>query len=536
MGPAGKLAAALQQGEDAGQADSGAEAGADGGTCEAHLTCARETAKHGGGALDQKNICGAVCCHCVPAKELFMTSPAHENFTQYVALVAVAREHLPELAELLVDINCQLSKHLEKQYPHLVAGLGCHIGWLHAKAGHNLECQLQFNAMFAAELGRLFGESIEQCWAGVKPVARIQRYEALPHRLVTLELALHHFAMGKYVRCWELLLQTHKHCQRRKAQLEQELTAALQVAEDAGYEVDPSANFQLSQQDSLKLSDAEVYVKKLATKAIYDSLTARGGSAVIAGLDTSTGRALAVQVNAPGFLSKLDGDLDRLRRKLHISVGDWTPAAPEYQEAAASLRAAMLRNTEVKVERHVSFLSTLQEDRGAEVQSGHNTGLIRDKIRYRVRQIRELMAVWEGWLRFNQSPDFQPPAWEEADVFSNVLPWTAASAAQGLTEQHVRYKVYCIAQELQRCEEEQRFLPQDAVNTLCYFQHQQRVLADAVAATISRGQQTVASAEQAICRGQVHTLQAWQARIAIMQRKAAQAFQKAGWLAATNPA
>jgi len=158
------------------------------------------------------------------------------------------------------------------------------------------------------------------------------------------------------------------------------------------------------------------------------------------------------------------------------------------------------------------------------------------RIRYRVRQIRELMAVWEGWLRFNQPPDFQPPAWEEADVFNNVLPWTAASGAQGLTEQHVHYKVYCIAQELQRCEEEQRFLPQDAMNTLCYLQHQQRMLADAVAAINNGGQQAVACAEQLMCRGQAHTLQAWQARIAIMQQKAARAFHKAGWLAPATPA
>lgn len=39
----------------------------------------------------------------------------------------------------------------------------------------------------------------------------------------------------------------------------------------------------------------------------------------------------------------------------------------------------MLRNTEVRVERHVSQLATLQEDRAAEVQSGHNSGLIRDR-------------------------------------------------------------------------------------------------------------------------------------------------------------
>ena len=39
----------------------------------------------------------------------------------------------------------------------------------------------------------------------------------------------------------------------------------------------------------------------------------------------------------------------------------------------------MLRHTELKIERHVSFLATLQADRGAEAHSGHNTGLIREK-------------------------------------------------------------------------------------------------------------------------------------------------------------
>jgi len=157
-------------------------AGADGGTCEAHLTCARETAKHGGGALDQKNICGAVCSHGVPVKQLFMTSPAHENFTQYAALLAVAYEHLPELQEMILDINCQFSKHLSKHYPDLAAGLACHIGWLHAKAGHNLDCQLQFNAMFASGLGRLFGEAIEQLW--VRGAAAMKRCVMPYHRMV----------------------------------------------------------------------------------------------------------------------------------------------------------------------------------------------------------------------------------------------------------------------------------------------------------------------------------------------------------------
>lgn len=70
------------------------------------------------------------------------------------------------------------------------------------------------------------------------------------------------------------------------------------------------------------------------------------------------------------------------------------------------------------------------------------------RIRYRVRQIRELMAVWEAWQRFNQEPEFELPAWEEADVFSNVLPWMAASPAQSTTEQHARYKVICAVEAM----------------------------------------------------------------------------------------
>lgn len=79
------------------------------------------------------------------------------------------------------------------------------------------------------------------------------------------------------------------------------------------------------------------------------------------------------------------------------------------QEAAAGLRTATLRHTEIKVERHISFLATLQEDRGAELQSGHNTGLIRDKC---VTDAFEAVAagaqlaaalVAANWLGFLQS-------------------------------------------------------------------------------------------------------------------------------------
>lgn len=147
-----------------------------------------------------------------------------------------------------------------------------------------------------------------------------------------------------------------------------------------------------------------------------------------------------------------------------------------------------------------------------------------------MRQIRDLMATWVAWQRFNQPADFQPPAWEEADVFNNVLPWTVASAAQGKTEQHLRYKVYCIAQELQRCQEELLFLPQDALNTLLYFQHQHNKLQLAREAALAAEQQASCTMEKGMCRGRAYKLSAWLARVASMQNRAVEAFEKAGWL------
>jgi hypothetical protein len=182
----------------------------------------------------------------------------------------------------------------------------------------------------------------------------------------------------------------------------------------------------------------------------------------------------------------------------------------------------MLRNTEVRVERHVGFLAALQEDRTAESHSGQSSSLIRGRIHYRVKSIRELMAVWESWHRFGQPAGYEPPEWDEADVYSNVLPWTAASAAQGMTEQHLRYKVYCAAQELQRCEEELEYLPQDAVNTLEYFAWQQQQLAGALGA--------LGATATGMAAGQAHMLRAWQARIAHMQQQAVAAFMKVGWI------
>lgn len=53
--------------------------------------------------------------------------------------------------------------------------------------------------------------------------------------------------------------------------------------------------------ERLKLTPPQQYVRKLAQMWTYENLTSCGGGAIIAGLDTNTGRALAVQVMGAGW-------------------------------------------------------------------------------------------------------------------------------------------------------------------------------------------------------------------------------------------
>lgn len=61
-----------------------------------------------------------------------------------------------------------------------------------------------------------------------------------------------------------------------------------------------------------------------------------------------------------------------LRRPCHVAL-------LPIQAAAERLRLAKMLAAQGRVEQQVSQLATLREDRQAEVQSGHNSGLIRDK-------------------------------------------------------------------------------------------------------------------------------------------------------------
>lgn len=123
-------------------------------------------ASKAGGVTDIKCTVGTCCAsHGVPLKGGFLSGDSHEQFAHYVALLYVLRPLLPALKAVLLDINCQFGKHVQANYPGaLAAGLAFYIGWLHARAGHGISCQLQYSAVFQADMGRCVGELIEQLW------------------------------------------------------------------------------------------------------------------------------------------------------------------------------------------------------------------------------------------------------------------------------------------------------------------------------------------------------------------------------------
>lgn len=138
--------------------------------CDAHLTCARPLASKSGGVTDIKCTAGSCCVsHGVPLKEGFLSGDTPEQFAHYVALLSVLVPLIPGVTAILLDINCQFGKHLRNNYPSLATGLQFYIGWLHARAGHGIDCQLEYSAVFKDGLGRCVGELIEQLWVRFGP-------------------------------------------------------------------------------------------------------------------------------------------------------------------------------------------------------------------------------------------------------------------------------------------------------------------------------------------------------------------------------
>lgn len=135
-------------------------------TCQADLCCARATASKNAAITDIKCTAGMVCSHAVPGANKFISCCTPEQFALYDVLLYALLKERPVYAFVL-DVNCRFSQHFKTRFTPPQAVTLFLIGWLHSKAGHGLHCQLEYNAMFAEDMGRCIGEQTEQLWVSV---------------------------------------------------------------------------------------------------------------------------------------------------------------------------------------------------------------------------------------------------------------------------------------------------------------------------------------------------------------------------------
>lgn len=118
---------------------------------------------------------GLTCIHTVPVKDGFLSTEFNENFFHYDALIwETVQPTAPSLKLLLLDNNCKYAAHARNHYSAAVPeDFRFNNGWLHSRAGHDLQCQLRFSSLYAEGVGRDTGEGIEQLW--VRPSCHVSQ-------------------------------------------------------------------------------------------------------------------------------------------------------------------------------------------------------------------------------------------------------------------------------------------------------------------------------------------------------------------------
>lgn len=111
--------------------------------------------------------------------------PDPENFAGYDAVIVSMLKNDPSRFEaFFLDVNCRYGPHFLKYHPEWAALIPrMLIGWLHSKAGHNVNCQLQHSGVYQELMGRAIGEQPEQLWVslwGHKCVMVVQRMWSSP--------------------------------------------------------------------------------------------------------------------------------------------------------------------------------------------------------------------------------------------------------------------------------------------------------------------------------------------------------------------
>ena len=142
------------------------------------------------------------------------------------------------------------------------------------------------------------------------------------------------------------------------------------------------------------------------------------------------------------------------------------------QEHAQRLRATEMQNVQLQIEKELSWIQTLRDQRARAGTACHTTRLINARLNARRKKLRELLGMLSGWNAFLQPDDIPLEPFDEEAILSGELPWDPASAANGVTKEHLHLKLWRISSELARTKEELTYLPIDATHARTYYDMQ----------------------------------------------------------------
>jgi hypothetical protein len=147
------------------------------------------------------------------------------------------------------------------------------------------------------------------------------------------------------------------------------------------------------------------------------------------------------------------------------------------QAVAKDLREHEINAIQLQLEREVGVLSLLRQERERAGTAGRSTKNLLQRIRFRHRKIRQLLATWGAWQAFMQDPRWVAPQVDEDEVFGGSLPWQPSDAngqkPSGLALQLAWTRATA---ELQRTREELYFLEADPPVLAEFYSYQQRAL------------------------------------------------------------
>lgn len=238
------------------------------------------------------------------------------------------------------------------------------------------------------------------------------------------------------------------------------------------------------------------YVRALLQLRNLDNMRGNAAS-YVAALDVAGARGVVAQSLDAGYRARLEGTARRLQAQLRLAA-PWTEAHPEFQVCRSrcshltpttcmnlmlittfilqlylgQLRDVEIYNIQLQVEREVSNIAALGERREQEGRAGKNTRNLQYRLTAAKKRILDLMSAWTA-LHALGNEHAVLPAFDEADVLSNVLPWQHASSSKGpVTHQQMQLQLYQVESELARDGEELDFLPHDAMRCVLRYQRQ----------------------------------------------------------------